>query len=261
MRHAFLVAYDGTRYFGFVRQPRAPTVEGELLRAFRKFGLFKDLKRCRYGVAARTDRNVGALSQVVALDVEREPELSELNSELPEDIAILACRPVQMTFDPRREVLAKHYRYVCMPPKGFDLERVKRAARLLEGMHNFKCFCKPEGNTWNSLMFARVKVNEFLTFDFIAKFFLRQQVRRMVEGLLELGKREIGEEWFAQAVRGNAPRSFKPAPPEGLFLARTKYRRLVFKMSRAHVLKLASYLEDKGDPRSCEMLRFLSSEL
>ena len=172
-----MIAYDGSRYFGFVRQPGVPTIEGELLGAIRKLKLFKNLKSAWYRIAARTDRGVSALAQVAALDLEMEPKISELNSELPEDISILSSVQVQKSFDPRKEVVAKHYRYVCLPPSNFDFEVVRKAIKLLEGPHDFKCFCKRElgGNTRNSLLHASVRMNEFLIFDFIAKFFLRQQ--------------------------------------------------------------------------------------
>jgi len=261
MRYAFLVAYDGSSYFGFVRQPNVPTVEGQLLKTFRELKLFRNIDGARYKVAARTDRGVSALSQVVALDLDEEPDISLLNSELPEDIAILSSIPVQRTFDPRKEVLAKHYRYVCDVPAGFNFEIVKETIRLLEGSHDFKCFCKrePGGNTKNSIMYTAVRRDDILIFDFIAKFFLRQQVRRMVQGLLELGRGLVGVDWFSQAVNGACPRSFKPAHTDGLFLAGIRYRRLVFKPNPMAIHKIKRHLEVKDDIRAHEMLKFLKA--
>lgn len=263
MRIALLLAYDGSRYFGFVRQPDTPTVEGEIIQALTSCGLVSKLEDCWYRIATRTDRGVSALGQVIALNAEREPDLMELNSRLPEDIAFLSWTPVSSKFDPRREAVSKHYKYVCELPPGFDLELVREMAKVLEGTHDFRCFCKREPNrpTVASLMFAGVQAADCLSFDFVGPFFLRQQVRRMVEALLELGEGLISREWFLQAVEGVAPKSFKPAPAEGLFLAGIRYRKTVFQLDGGGVEKFVRLLKSKNDLRSREMLRFLLGPL
>ena len=69
MRYVFQVAYDGSRYFGFVRQPSRLTIEAELLKAFKECGMYRELKEARFRTAARTDHGVSAVGQIVALDV------------------------------------------------------------------------------------------------------------------------------------------------------------------------------------------------
>ncbi len=39
---AFKVAYIGTHFHGFQRQPQLPTVEGELIKAFKRAGVMED---------------------------------------------------------------------------------------------------------------------------------------------------------------------------------------------------------------------------
>lgn len=142
MRYVFQVAYDGSRYFGFVRQPSRLTIEAELLKAFKECGMYRELKEARFRAAARTDRGVSAVGQVVALDVVEEPNLRLINTHLPNDIAVLAAAEVRPEFDPRRQAQSKHYRYVCEAPPNFNLPLACRATKLFEGLHDFKHLCK-----------------------------------------------------------------------------------------------------------------------
>ena len=98
MRYAFQVAYDGSRYFGFVRQPSRPTIEAELLKTFKKCGIYRKLKKARFRTASRTDRGVSAIGQVVALNVVEKPNLRLINACLPDDIAVLAAAEVGPRF-------------------------------------------------------------------------------------------------------------------------------------------------------------------
>jgi tRNA pseudouridine(38-40) synthase len=172
VRYAFLVAYDGARYFGFVRQPGRPTVEVELLRAFERRGLYHNLGETRYRVAARTDRGVNAIGQVVALDVRRKPSVRQLNAALPRDIAVLAVTKVKPDFNPRTQAQSKHYCYVCEAPPGFALPLARRAAGLLEGTHDFRHLCKHERgrSTIGELEHASVRGQKILGFNFIAEW-------------------------------------------------------------------------------------------
>lgn len=260
MRYAFLVAYEGSSYYGFVRQPGVPTVEGELLRAMRECGLFSSLRESRYQVAARTDRGVAALAQVVAMNTLKVPDVEEINSRLPGDVAVLGFGAADSDYNPRRDVVAKHYRYVCEIPENFDVELAKRAASMLIGKHDFKFFCAREKGktTVGRVILAKVEAGGHLTFDFVAPAFLRQQVRRMVQALLEVGTGAVDVEYFRRALEGEAPSSFRPAPPEGLFLAGISYRKLVIQRDEKAVERFVSYLRGRRDLRAAAMIEVLS---
>lgn len=259
MRCAFLIAYDGSGYFGFVRQPGKPTVEGELLKAFGRLRFYRELKDSWYRVAARTDRGVSALGQVVALNTLRVPDLEEINSALPDDIAVLCVRGVRESFDPRAQALIKHYRYVCRVPAEFDFASARDAAKSLEGQHDFRCFCKrePGKGTRGAVLHAGIeRRGDLLAFDFVAPAFLRQQVRRMVSGVLDVGTGGMDSYEFRTAVEGRAEHSLRPVPPDGLFLVSIGYRR-PFKPVIGASEKFMRYLGTRRDLRSREMLGVL----
>ncbi|MFN4133489.1 MAG: tRNA pseudouridine(38-40) synthase TruA [Candidatus Hadarchaeales archaeon] len=263
MRFAFLLGYDGGNYLGFVRQPEKPTVEGELLKTLKAVGVFHELRLARYRVAARTDRNVSAIGQVVALNAMQPPDPVLINSLLPPDIALLAVREVDEDFNPRVQALSKHYRYVCEKPENFDVHVARRAAKLLEGKHDFIKFCKKEPGkpTITTVHKIVVKDEGYLIFDFVAPAFLRQQVRRMVTGILNVGSGKTSLDELKMALEGKTPHSLAPAPPEGLFLVSVMFKRRIFSPRKELAEKFLKYLHVKTDIRSREMISLLSEML
>jgi len=261
VRYAFRVAYDGSRYFGFVKQPSRPTIEAELLKAFKRCGLYRELKKVRVRTASRTDRGVSAVGQVVALNVFEEPNLSLINACLPDDIAVLAVAEVESEFDPRRQAQNKHYRYVCEAPLNFDLSLAHRAAKLLNGIHNFKYLCKHEQgrSTLGNIKYASVRGREILVFDFIARAFLWQQVRRMVNVLLAVGKGKLNLDELKKMLEGEAKQAMRPAPAEGLILVGIRYPSLVLKPDARTVSKFIKYLRERAHPSYKAMERILLS--
>lgn len=229
------------------------------MRVFSKCGLYRDVRNATYRVAARTDRGVGAIGQVVALDVLKEPNLRELNSSLPKDIVLLSAAEVKSDFNPRTQPQSKHYRYMCEAPSEFDLQISSKAAKLFEGPHNFSHFCKREPGkpTTAKIDHARVRGKEILVFDFIAPAFLRQQVRRIVEGLLEVGAGELEMDELKSALKGTAKHSMRPAPADGLFLVDVRYRSLRFRPDTRAVNRFVSYLKGLEHPKYGEMASLL----
>ena len=100
------LAYDGTDFSGWARQPGLRTVQEELERALEQI-LGEPLA---LSVAGRTDRGVHAWGQVAsyrheALDPRR------LNALLPDDVAVLSSEPAPGGFDARRSARSRTYCY------------------------------------------------------------------------------------------------------------------------------------------------------
>ncbi|MCE7698711.1 MAG: hypothetical protein K8E24_007700 [Methanobacterium paludis] len=85
---AFKVAYIGTDFYGFQRQPNRRTVEEELLNAFKKANLMDDPKSSRYSIAGRTDRGVHAMGNVVSLVTNSKVIINQINDYLVDEIQI-----------------------------------------------------------------------------------------------------------------------------------------------------------------------------
>ncbi|EGL81982.1 tRNA pseudouridine synthase A [Caldalkalibacillus thermarum TA2.A1] len=149
------VAYDGTAYAGFQRQPNAVTIQGELE------AVLKRMHRHPVQVvgSGRTDAGVHARGQVIhfesSLALEENEWTKALNAQLPGDIRILRTEKVPASFHARYDVRGKEYRYfICNAPVHdpfvrqysyhvplpLDVTLMQEAGRLFEGTHDFTAF-------------------------------------------------------------------------------------------------------------------------
>src|SRR5512144_2789567 len=117
--YAVEIAYDGTRFRGFQRQPGLPTVQDALEAALASVDV-----RAPLAVAARTDAGVHALAQVVSFSARAalDPEALRrgLNAALPDGILALEAHRVDPSFHARNSAVARTYVYLvgAPPPEG-----------------------------------------------------------------------------------------------------------------------------------------------
>jgi len=183
----------------------------------------------------------------------------ELNVVLPQDIAVLAAARVEPDFNPRTQAQSKHYRYVCEAPPGFDLLLARLATRLLKGTHDFKQFCKHElgrSTIWE-FGHASVRGQKTLSFDFTARAFLWQQVRRMVGALLAVGTGKLSLDEFKRMLEGKAKQAMRPVPAEGLILVGIRYSSITFRPDERAVSKFIEHLKNRAHHSYRAMARLL----
>ncbi|GAB4084346.1 tRNA pseudouridine(38-40) synthase TruA [Myceligenerans cantabricum] len=170
------LAYDGTKFAGWARQPTQRTVQGVL-----EDGLAQILRTEPLGlpaprltVAGRTDAGVHARGQVAHLDVpvsrweqmpgrsDRSPGdamVARLAGVLPADVVVHGAALVPAGFDARFSALHRRYTYriaddaghrdplrrthVLFSRKPLDVEAMDAAVRPLVGLHDFAAYCKP----------------------------------------------------------------------------------------------------------------------
>jgi tRNA pseudouridine38-40 synthase len=149
------IAYDGTDFHGWQRQPDQLTVQGCLEAAI---GRITGSPASLWG-SGRTDAGVHALRQVANFKTTSRIPCSNLvtalNDVIPPTIRIQRAREVRESFHARYDVRSKTYWYrilqtrVCSPflsrfvcHHSYPLDRIQmsRAARLLEGNHDFTSF-------------------------------------------------------------------------------------------------------------------------
>jgi tRNA pseudouridine38-40 synthase len=165
------IAYDGTDFAGWARQPGLRTVQGEL-----EAGLATVLRLPEppaLTVAGRTDAGVHARGQVAHTDVPAanwaavpgrlpfapgEALTRRLAGVLPFDVRVHDARRAAPGFDARFSALARRYAYrigdapggvdplrraeVLWHPRGLDVDAMNAAAAPLVGEHDFKAFCR-----------------------------------------------------------------------------------------------------------------------
>ncbi|MGW6129403.1 tRNA pseudouridine(38-40) synthase TruA [Cellulomonas sp. NPDC055163] len=165
------LAYDGTEFAGWARQPGLRTVQGVLEEAL---GRVLRTEGLRVAVAGRTDAGVHARGQVAHVDVT--PEVWErvvgrttrtpaealatrLAGVVPRDVAVHRVSVAPPGFDARFSALRRRYVYrvcddalvrdplrrthVLWHRARLDVDAMDAAARLLLGRHDFASFCRP----------------------------------------------------------------------------------------------------------------------
>jgi len=221
------LAYDGTDFSGWQRQPGQRTVAGVVEEAV----TIMTGHPVRLRAASRTDAGVHALGQVVSFDTGRdipvEGWVRGLDGALPDDVAIRDVDLVEKGWDPRRFSSGKHYRYLLKlrEPRDpllrhrawhvgrslarrdvdrrdetvetwLDVERMREAAAVMVGEHDFRAFKArndPREQTVRRLTAVEVETpfegrDDLVAIHVRGTAFLKHMVRIMVGTLVESGR-------------------------------------------------------------------------
>ncbi len=241
MRVALRVAYDGTAFYGFQRQPDVRTVEGEIIKALEKLGIIDDPESSRFKGASRTDRGVSAFFNVVAFDVASRGDLvrAEVLNHHLSDVWVLGIAEVPEDFHPRFHAESKTYRYYLVD-EGFEFREMERCAGAFVGVHDFSAFAKLEP--------GRSPVREVLRLDVLkrpgyyvieieGKSFLWEMARRIVNAIRFCGLGMMNAGDVREMLEGKYTKKVPPAPAEGLVLWSIKYREVEFKGDKRGIEK------------------------
>jgi len=145
VKMALKVSYIGSDFSGSQIQKTERTVEGVLLDALIELGLTDSAESANIKSSGRTDAGVHALSQIITFDT-NDPGLSiprAINSKLPSDVWAWAYAIVPDDFNPRKDAVSRFYRYYLFNEK-YDISKMRDAARLLVGTHDFSNFSKKD---------------------------------------------------------------------------------------------------------------------
>jgi tRNA pseudouridine38-40 synthase len=237
VKTAFKIAYIGTDFHGFQRQPGLPTIEGELIKAFKIVGAIKDMEGSHYSIAGRTDRGVHALGNVVALKTKSQATINQINYHLPSSIQIIGKTDVPDGFKPRFAEY-RHYKYVFFndpyDEQHLNLKKMQSASKILLGTHNFQNFTKRcERAPIRTVKKLEVSQKGRITiFDVVGESFLWNMVRKMVQVINLVGKGEKTEEELYLLLNPDIPASITPVAPDGLILMDVKYSGVEFSMDK-----------------------------
>ncbi|MDT9594431.1 tRNA pseudouridine(38-40) synthase TruA [Nocardioides zeae] len=232
MRLRIDLAYDGTDFHGWARQPALRTVQQELEAALAR--LLRVTEPPTVVVAGRTDAGVHARGQVVHVDLDDATVLAsagrgdadpvtaltrKLNGVLPPDVRVHSTRTAPEGFDARFSAVWRRYayriadrvdlvdpltrRHVLAWGQPVDEDRMNAASAQLVGEQDFAAFCKkrPGATTIRTLLdldWAR-HPDGILVGTIRADAFCHNMVRALVGCLLAVGegRREPG---WAHAV-------------------------------------------------------------
>jgi tRNA pseudouridine38-40 synthase len=241
------LAYDGTDFAGWQRQPNRRTVQGELEAALQR--ITQQHSKCI--ASGRTDAGVHALGQVVSFQTNTQlpgPVLTKaLNAELPEDILVFEVAEAPAGFHALRDAVRKRYRYVIEDGRNrdvfdrkyvwhvyqqLDVEAMKEAAAPLIGTHDFASFetsGSPRLTTVRTVLDLLVErrageLTDRIIIEVEADGFLYNMVRNIVGTLVAVGKGKESTAWPAKVLQlRDRTKAGMTAPPQGLFLIGVDY--------------------------------------
>ena len=218
MRIALKIGYDGTIFDGFARQKGKNTVEGEILRILKKSKLIKEIKDAKFQYAARTDKGVSAIANVISFNCKGNVLRVFDKSK---KIWIFGYAYVDENFNPRY-CKSKKYRYYVYD-KGYDIEKMIEVVKIFEGEHDFAYFVKDKKRTIAKIDKIEVSLGKIIKFDFEAKFFLWNQIRRIMSAVLGAGEGKYDMEEIKRTLERKERGNFGLAPAENLMLLDIKY--------------------------------------
>jgi tRNA pseudouridine38-40 synthase len=239
-----VIAYDGTGYFGWQRQPNQPTIQGTIEE---KIGLMVGTPVALIG-SGRTDAGVHAFNQVANFRVSTALTppvfLKGLNSLLPESIIIKQAEYVPLDFHARYDAKSKTYEYRIyngeLPSpflrhyawhisRSLDVTPMKECLEIITGTHDFSTFCSGgdgQTNAVRTMIQAALSIREgdLLLFEFEANGFLRHMVRNIMGTIAKAGLGETSVEAFHEILDSkDRQKAEAKAPPGGLYLKDVRY--------------------------------------
>ncbi|MDL9979105.1 tRNA pseudouridine(38-40) synthase TruA [Microbacterium candidum] len=261
MRIRLDIAYDGSHFRGWARQPGLRTVQGTL-----EEGLTRILGGSpQLVVAGRTDAGVHALDQVAHLDVTEEQELrlaprrkdaaghdpiEALAARIRgvvgaySDVTVSRTRRAPDGFDARFSAIWRRYEYrMADEIAGYDplerhrtttvrgrldVEAMDAAARSLIGLHDFAAYCKPreEATTIRTLLEFDWRRDDHgvLVANVRADAFCHSMVRALVGACAAVGEGRLDVADVALLRdAGERTSDFKVLAARGLTLAEVGY--------------------------------------
>ncbi len=213
-RMLLTISYDGTAYHGWQVQPNGITVQQTLQDALEK------LMGTRPAVAgcSRTDAGVHAREFCCHLDCEEVfPEnafLKGLNSLLPNDIVVTACREVASDFHARYNAKGKKYiysmytgalnpfdsRYMLYLEKTPDIKLMNEFCQGIVGTHDFapfSCSKRTVEDTVRTITECQVKKDgNYIYFEIKGNGFLYNMVRILAGTALAVGTNRLSPDCY-----------------------------------------------------------------
>lgn len=248
MRIRLDIAYDGTNFHGWARQPGLRTVQGELEHWLTR--VLRHPTPIELTVAGRTDAGVHARGQVAHLDLEpaheQLPELlvHRLGRVLPDDVVVSRASVAPAGFDARFSAIWRSYCYRVLPGgspvdpllsghvvrlrDGLNLDEFNHAAKSLLGLRDFAPFCKPHAGatTIRKLheLFAFQRDDSVVEIRLRADAFCHSMVRSLVGALCAVASGRRSQGWLSQVA--NYPMRHNEVtvmPAKGLVLEEVGY--------------------------------------
>ena len=232
------IKYDGSKFYGWAKQPGLITVQGELERTLNTKVLS----------AGRTDRYVHAKRQVIAFKTKNKLNKKEiynlvLKINQIEGLKVIKFSRVFDDFEPLYDATGKVYEYfidtknkskedphIFKYGRSINIKKVRKASELLIGTMNFSSFTgkKTYQNYERTITDIKIsKKGRKVKFTIKGKGFMRFMVRNLVGALLAYDRGRYTFKEFKDLLDNpEKGKAHYKAPGSGLYLKKIEYRKL-----------------------------------
>ena len=232
------VAYLGTPYVGWQKQPGLPSIESALQEAFLQLTSMSP----ELVAAGRTDSGVHAQGQVVSCRFESRFDSHKLrlalSSALPRQISVWKADEMPHGFHAKRQSIGKRYLYRIHPGptsspfswetswhirQPLDLQAMQEAAAFFIGEHDFESFRSANCQAAHARRYIwQVELSidkNLIVVDIRGNAFCHNMVRIMVGTLVDVGYGKIKPHDVKSILEAkDRTLAGKTAPPHGLTL-------------------------------------------
>jgi len=243
MKYFLHLAYNGTNYRGYQRQPNVKSVQETIETTLNKM---LRTPTTVFG-CGRTDAEVHASQYFLHLRTEAPFDydpIFRINKMLPDDIVVYEFIPVPETTNARYDAIKRSYEYHIHGKKDpfltklstyydlstLNIEAMQRATHLYTQHEDFRSLCKsPDKHNHTRCTIYKAQLDHNpqthrLRFKITANRFLRGLIRIMVGRLLEIGQNKITLTDLDKIIKKKEPSNQQtPAYPQGLYLTKIEY--------------------------------------
>ena len=244
MRNLLLtIQYDGSNYHGWQVQKNALSVQEVFQNAVEKVFL----KRLDVVGCSRTDAGVHAnmycLTIKTDMDITDYGVIMALNSNLPDDIAVIDCKEVDGDFHPRYSCKSKEYIYKIYNGKirnpfysnyalhyryDIDVDYLNKECKAFIGTYDYSGFSSSKCDVEDTVRTVKNcevwRQGDMVYFRVEADGFLYNMVRIMVGTLIFINEGKIKKGQLKEIIQSK-DRSLagRTALPQGLYLNKINY--------------------------------------
>ena len=243
MKILLTISYDGSSYYGWLKQATVISVQEQLEIALS--ALYKQDISIRG--ASKTDAGVHAMAQIAVYTTNISIPLANLpkaiNSFLPDDIVVTKATEVNDSFHPQYNVINKTYEYLILNdefrnPKlvkytdfvrnKLDISKMQEACQYFIGEHDFKAFCASGTRAKSTIRqiysLCVAKNNNIVSIKVTGNGFLYNMVRIIAGTLVDIGAGKILPTDIPIIINAkNRTKAGKTLAPNGLTLMEVNY--------------------------------------
>lgn len=243
MRYFLHIAYRGSNYQGWQRQPNAVSIQQTIEEALLKM----TGEKVAVNGCGRTDAGVHAERYFLHTDLVSEfnyDPVERINRILPNDIAVFDFLEMPDRAHAQYEALERTYTYRMhgrvnpflehlssyYPLSGLNFAKMQAAVAMLVHYEDYKAFCKrPEAYPHTICAIKSAELiykpeKEQAIFTIRSNRFLRGMIRLLVGNLILIGQNRMSLNTFEDHLKsGKSPKFYTAAYPQGLYLSDVKY--------------------------------------